>query len=884
MTFEHPLWLLSIVPALALAVLDARRRWPATRRRRALAVAGRVIVIAALAGAAATPRCTRHHRAAVVVFLIDRSASVGDDALAAAWRQASGLRDRLGAGDRAGAILFDAEAEVAVAPGDAWAPPPSWRGAGRSRDATDLAGAIRLGLGLIPPGAAGHLVVLGDGRDTTSELAAATAAAVARGVPVSVIPSAPVTGDPAVAAIVLDADRVRPGATVAGRVELDAGGVTGRGVLTVRVAGEPALTQDVTLAGGRTEVRFTHALPPARAPGVAAVEAELTLLAGTVDHDRDNDRAATPFVVDAAPRILILDGDDGGTAPLAAALRAEQMDVTIVAAGDDGPAPDLTDVDLVILSNAPVRGGVRGGVLDDELGERLVKWADDGGGLLVLGGPSAFDGAYAANRLADALPVELEPTDPEVDAAATVIVILDQSGSMGAEVGGRTKLALAAEGAAAVIRLLRSFDRVGVMAVEDVVNWVVKVRTIGGDTAALERQVRNIPVGGDGIFVYTSLVAARKALADSPTPLRHVILFSDTTDAAEQVKGIDYGDFVGWPSARADSFDVARELRAMGATLSVIGVGDGTDRAWAPGRYFDDDDDTDFLRQLAAEGGGRYYRTSNARALRALFVQDAQRLLDNNAREEDVRVEVATAHPALDGVDLAAAPPLHGYQEVKPRPAAQVVIKDRAGYPILTRWPYGLGEVAVWASDAGPRWAGDWLRWPGYARLWTQVVRAALRRHEGDAIAVEIAFARDTATVRVVDRGDAGALTARVVGDGRPRPLPLAVVEPGVREARLNVSDARTAVVEIVDGAGAVVARRAVVRPAPIELRRRGADVEALTALATATGGRVDPPAIVPAGGSAAPVTTSLALWFVLAAVIALPLDAALRRPARERD
>lgn len=884
MTFAYPLWLLLIAPALALAVLDARRRWPG---RRVAAVAGRVVLVVSLAGAASEPSCVHDRRNATVVFLIDRSASISDEALAQAWARAGALRGKAG-GARTAVVSFDHDAEVVIAPGERWATPASLRTPGPGGAATDLAAAVRLGVGLIAPGAAGHLVLLGDGRMTAGggvTLDTATAAAVARGIAISVIATAAPHDDPAVAAIVLDRDQIRPGATLAGKVEIDAGGVTGRGRLTVKVGGEVALATDVALTAARLDVPLSFALPATLAPGVIPVTAELTLDAGTPDREPGNDHAATPLVIQAQPRVLILDGDIGGAAPLAAALRAEQMDVTVVAASNDGPAPDLDGTDLVILANAPVRGGMNRGLIDDALGERLVRWVDDGGGLLVLGGPSALNGYYAANRLADALPVEIEPIDPEVDQAATVIVILDQSGSMGEMVGGKTKLALAAEGAAAVIRILRSFDRVGVMAVEDRVNWLVRTRVIGSDSSALEAKVRRVPVGGDGIFVYTSLVAAREELKKSPTSLRHVILFSDTFDAAEQVKDIDYGSFHGWPSSQPNSFQVARELRAMGASLSVIGVGWGQDRGFNKGSYFDDDDDSDFLKQLAAEGGGRYYRTSDGKQLRALFVQDAQRLLDNDARDEDIALKKLAHHPALDGVDLASAPPLHGYQEVKPRPAAQVIAADGEGHPILVRWPYGLGESVVWASDAGPRWAGDWVKWPGYARFWTQLVRASLRRHEGNAIAMEVDFAATTATVRVVDRPEAssrrGALTARVTEDGQARPLSMRVVEPGVHETQLPIAADRHATVEILDRRGKIVARRTVVRPASVELRHRGPDHAALAAIAARTGGRVNPPTVAASGGTATATRSSLTLWLLLLALLVLPIDAALRRTAR---
>jgi hypothetical protein len=323
----------------------------------------------------------------------------------------------------------------------------------------------------------------------------------------------------------------------------------------------------------------------------------------------------------------------------------------------------------------------------------------------------------------------------------------------------------------------------------------------------------------------------------------------------------------------------------MGATLSVIGVGWGQDRKFSFGSYFDDDDDSDFLKQLAHEGGGRYYRTNDAKQLRALFVQDAQRLLDNDAREEDITLRAVGRHPSIDGVDLRTAPPLHGYQEVKPRPAAPAVLTDGdAAHPTLVRWPYGLGEVAVWASDAGPRWARSWARWPGYDRFWTQLVRSSLRRHEGDAIAVEVEYAGTSASVRVVERGsDPGALTARITEAGAARVLAMQVSEPGVHQAAVPLAADRFAYLEVLDRKGKVVAHRTLVHPAPVELRHRGPDLTALTALATATGGAVDPRTITLAGGPTTTRSIPLATWLLLLALALLPADALLRRAARLR-
>ncbi|HEY1559010.1 MAG TPA: VWA domain-containing protein [Kofleriaceae bacterium] len=884
MSFEHVQWLwLGIAASAVLAAAELVRRRRTLTRRRAIAIIGRVLIVVLLAAAAAEPRWAGHRRDATVVFLVDRSASISDDELARAWSRASDLRAELGNDERAAAVEFDSSAEVAIAPGDPWTPPARPRGDALAADATDISAAIRLGLGLIPPGSGGHLVLLGDGRATAGELPAALAAAVMRGIPISVIPTGTVKDDPAVAAIVLDEPRVKAGATVTGHIDVDAGGVTGSGRVEIKVAGKVVATQDVALAGGHTQVPFTYSLPPELAPGVISVDASLAVT-GAPDKDPSNDTSASRLVVERPPHVVILDGDDGGAAPLAAALKAEQMDVTVTSA-TDGQPPDLASTDLVIMANAPVRGATNAGVVDDELGERLVKWVNNGGGLVVMGGPSAFDGNYAANRLADALPVEIEPMTPELDTSATVIVILDMSGSMGAMVGGQTKLALAAEGASAVIRVLRSFDHVGVEAVEDRVHWTVPVRTIGGDSATLERQVRDIEVGGDGIFIYTSLVAAKEAMDKAPTPLKHVILFSDSTDAAEQVKGIDYGEFVGWPSGMPNSLSLAKEMHDKGVTISVIGVGEGRDSAFNYATYQDVDDDSSFLRELARVGGGRYYRTTDAKQLRGLFVQDARRLLDNKAREEDISLTVRAHYSAIDGLDMEHAPPLHGYQELKPRPAAQVVLTNQHDDPMLVRWPYGLGEVAVWTSDAGPRWSQDWLKWPGYSQFWTQLARASLRRREGDAQAIEADVSGGTATVRVVrrdERGVSGAVPkARVVTDGKSRDLPLRVTAPGTYEARVDVPAGHEPTVEVVDEAGKVTARRTIVRPASNELRVRGPDTAALAALAGSTGGHVNPPSISAAGRETT-ATTPLTAWCLLLALLLLPLDASLRRVSRE--
>jgi Ca-activated chloride channel family protein len=481
------------------------------------------------------------------------------------------------------------------------------------------------------------------------------------------------------------------------------------------------------------------------------------------------------------------------------------------------------------------------------------------------------------------LPVKLDPVDPEVQSGATIIIVLDRSGSMSAMVGfSKTKMQLADEGAAASINLLRPFDRVGVMSVTETVRWEIPTQPVR-DSAALKRKVLRIRADGGGIFVYTALDAAYKALEGVDTPLKHVILFSDAADSEEKVKGIPFG---GGPGPTSQ--DYARKQRTEGVTTSVIGIGS------------EDDIDTPFLKELAKAGGGRFYLTADATKLRALFVEETERLVDTSLHEVKFRPTLARNHPIVREIDYVSGPPLTGYQEVEARPTAEVVLTGPDNHPILTTWRYGLGHVVAWASDTGPRWSEKWLTWDGYSKQWTQAARFALRSRAGDDTAVEVDFAGGRAQLRIARRDtkgltiDEGAVKARLKGaDGGDVEVPLTSLEPGLWQGSVPVEEGRSYTVEVVGNeaiAGAepgatqeqVLATHTFAPPPSAERRFRSADPQWLQRVAERTEGEVDPVAISPR--AAAGVTTDvhrLWPWALLFGLLMLPLDAMLRRPAR---
>lgn len=866
----HLVWL--ALPIVALVVYDLLRRWGDKPGKRVLAAITRTLGMLALVGALLDPRWHDRDDVGHVVFVVDRSASVPDAALVAALAEVDRLRGDLDDDIRTGLVMFDGQAELVVMPGAPWKVPASLRGT--PTDGSDVDGALAIAMSLVPDGEKGEIVLLSDGRKGKSEAGFdARTLADARGLKIDTVVIDPARNDPAVLGIELAEPQVRPGSTASGKVQLVGGDGVQRGTLTVKVGDKIALSQAVEIPAGESiDVPFQHALDARATPGTTAVEATLDL-EQSGDIDPTNNRGTGSLVVGEPPKVRVITGEDADGGAIARALRAERMEVEVVKASEmKAEQARLESVDLVVLANAPAQAiaGERG--LPDAFMANLARWVDGGGGLIVLGGPMAYDmGGYGDTALEKILPVKIDPVEQEIESAATIVIILDRSGSMSAMAGwAKTKMELADEGAVASMRLLRPFDQIAVMSVTEEVRWEVNLQSVG-DGGDMERRVLRVRADGGGIYVYTSLDAANETMKKVDTPLRHVILFSDAADSEEKVKGIPFGD---GPGHRAE--DLAKEMRDEGITTSVIGIGS------------EDDVDTQFLKDLAKAGGGRFYLTADASKLRSLFVQETERLVDSSLKEVPFRPIALTRHAALEGIDYQRAPFLKGYQQLEARPTAEILMAAAEGHPLLVTWRYGLGHVMAWASDAGPRWSDEWLVWSGYNSHWTQLARFALRSGSGSDTQIEVETSTGSALVRIARRDDKGlsiddgAVKARVIDGTEQRAIELRAREPGLWDASVPTVAGHTYTVEVLDAADKVIGRHTFAPPPSAEQRHRTADRPFLEDLAARTGGTVAPQKLSPEVSSSVTAQVHrLWPWFVLAALLLLPLDAMLRRSAR---
>jgi len=864
---QDPAWLWLIVPCVVIVLLDQALGWHGVPlSRRMLASFTRASILALLVVAVASPRGIQQDTTSHTVFVVDRSASLSDRALERAHARVDALRDTLPPGAKSGLVVFAETPEVAVLPGEPWAWPTPLRTA--NTKGSDLEGALELARALIP--GKGEIVLLSDGHATGS----GPPFSMAPGIPIHTIALDPERQRPGIDALSVKPGEAPPGSTLSGSVRIGGGDDALDGIVLVSIDGREVARKPVqVLPAEIVDVDFSYSLDERATPGPRIATA--TLIPNDRGRPIDNDQAQAVIVVTEPPRVRIYAGEPADGGSLAAVLEAEAMRVELVEIEHLQPSQeDLRGLDLVILANAPTASTSGEGALGERLLEDLVRFVDGGGGLIVLGGPQAFDmGSYGTSPLHRLLPVTVDTTDVELDASATILMVLDRSGSMAAAAGRqRTKMTLANEGAAASIDLLRSVDHVGVMSVAETVQWEVPLQPVRNG-ASLRHQVMRTHAEGGGIYVYTALLEAERALADSPTPIKHIILFCDASDAEEKVRGIPFG---GGPGPTAE--DLVERMRRRHITMSVIGIGE------------EHDPDTSFLRQLAAIGGGRFHLTDDARTLRTLFLRETERIIDSTLREVEFRPASLRRHAITQGIDFTTGPTLGGYQALSARPVAQVLVRAPEPHPLMTVWRYGLGQVIAWSSDAGPRWAARWLRWDGYARLWTQAARFAMRAPGSRESALQVETMRGSSRIAFTHRDvhgmslDGPVPIARVRTQGQESLLvPLQVTEPGSWSGTLPTEPGRSYSVEVLDDRGVKLASRIFAVPLPSEVRYDRADRARLADLSRRSGGTIDPVALDPTAETE--VTTHVVgLWplAVLFALLLMPIDAWLRRPGRK--
>ena len=106
-----------------------------------------------------------------------------------------------------------------------------------------------------------------------------------------------------------------------------------------------------------------------------------------------------------------------------------------------------------------------------------------------------------------------------------------------------------------------------------------------------------------------------------------------------------------------------------------------------------------------------------------------------------------------------------------------------------------LGKTAAFLSDLKDRWAVDWLRWNGYPKFWSQLVRETMRRRDDNEFDFRVVKEGDEAKISINAIRKDGQFRnkletqIRVVGpDQAVSDVPVHQVGPGAYEAKYTLS------------------------------------------------------------------------------------------------
>jgi len=497
--------------------------------------------------------------------------------------------------------------------------------------------------------------------------------------------------------------------------------------------------------------------------GLEAVKRSM-LLEVMVSSEEDfyaaNNRHQQVLTVDSPPLVVLIEPSLGGQGALDSALRDSKLELQRMApeafAASHGA---WTAADLLILSNT------HSAMLPGEVVSDLADWVRKGGGsLLVTGGPMAFGaGGYQDSPISALLPVDSRHADLREDVDTAIMVVLDRSGSMATLVGERSKMSLANEGTLEVLSAIQPGDSLGVLAVDVNPEVILPLEPVGDMVAAADT-IRSIGVGGGGIYAYQAFTEAWRQLRLSPASNKHLILFADADDVEEKREGEEVGKVGG-----ADALDLVTIMLGSGVSTSVVALGHESDK------------DTSWLREVARRGNGRFFLTSNAAELPALFALAAGEATRSSLYEKPFFASASPAGSLLfPGIPWEEAPPLFGCNETRIRPGADLWLLGPVKLPLLAHWRLGLGRVAAWTTDTGNRWAKEWPGWSGYAELWHALVRQLVSPTDRRDLEVEfLPEEKGDVLLSILVHGEEDGAVARqffpsvsVVGEGRQPATP----------------------------------------------------------------------------------------------------------------
>ncbi|TET32325.1 MAG: VWA domain-containing protein [Planctomycetota bacterium] len=889
-TFEHPWWLIGLIPVIPYVLYFARHNYPNfTRGRWLLSVFLRTLVLALCFLSISGPVLTlkRDVRAAVVLF--DVSDSVNKAEKETALKTIEQIQEKKKK-TLISLVLFAGKPVLVAPPTDKLEITPElrrkifhrseekrikkritelekdlteetkkeivkleaelaaitkWKAEADTKH-TDLHAALQLGRSVFPEASRKHLVLFTDGLENLGEALREAPVLAGHGVKLKLVPvKRKMAGEVVASELILPVQ-------VKKKQPFDA---------EIHVSSNVETPVEVTLFRNKYRLaRKTFDLKEGKnilvfpriqlREGFHEFEARLK---PEKDTRFENNVARGVVLVRGKPKILYVEGEYSEAHYLEDALAGEEIEVhTRPSSGMPSELNDLLNYDGIILSNVPADR------LSHETMDLIRIYVEEmGGGFIMLGGDNSFGlGGYYKTPIEKILPVRMPISKTIEKPNLALCLVIDRSGSMSGD-----KIELAKEAARSSTEVLRQNDRVGVVAFDSEARWVVPM-TFAGEQSFISDKISRLTAGG-GTHIYPALNLADKALIMETAKRKHIILLSDG-----QTEG---GGYIG----------LARRIVSNGITISTVGIGRDADRR--------------LLKVIASQGEGIAYFTNDFASIPQIFVKETMRASKSMLIEEPFQPILTKVDPILEGIDIENAPFLMGYVATTPKSRAKMILVSHRGDPIMARWRYGLGQTLAFTSNP-KKWSMDWWDWDYFSKFWTQIIRAVIRTEEASAIDQEAGIAiRDRKGKLTLDVRDLAGLfmdeldiEVSLVGtagsDGSENKLDIIQTAPGMYESEFPLGEygefRRLMIMEKDKGEVLDSQVIAIIQSYSPEFRTFAVDEEKLIELARTSKGEYEPTAeqIVTFTGDIPERPVATWYWWLILALLLLPVDIALRR------
>jgi hypothetical protein len=667
-----------------------------------------------------------------------------------------------------------------------------------------LTDALRIASAALPPDMETRIVLAAPADGRASDLRALAARLRQEGRRIDVIASQPT---PAREIIMSDVEA--PQTVFAGESFRLTGRIRASAAADVRLAvsvdGETIAEQDIQIVAGETPVDIT--IPKAR-EGDALYRMRISAAGDSIAANNTNGVRVTGR---PAPRILVIGAGAAGKELGEGLSQHGFAPKVVVPTGAPWLIEDWLQYDGYIMLDVPA-------LALNSIQQQLIVDAVSRHGrpLLMFGGTRSFGpGGYLETVLDKLSPLSSRVPKPSPE--ATVVYVIDRSGSMSQAVGDVDRLAIAKQATMSAMKLLNPQSKVSVIAFDTEARVVAPLQSVANMTAIGNAMQQMTPGGGTDLFPAMNLAFEQISKAESS--IKHVIVFTD---------GLI-------PPAPFDP--LVERMTVTGVSISTVSVGTGGG--------------DNVLRGISRLGRGAFHATNDFRALPSIIAQETMLLSDSAVEERVSSPEWVGERPAyLSGLP-DRLPDVEGYVLTTAKPDAQISIKvptaDGGDAPLVASWQFGSGKVMAMTTQINGPWTKQWMEIPQYLALWSQVIPHFLsgadatgitlraeRRREGIAITATALDKFRKARTELQLSAQIRDISAMAREDAVAARIDLAEIRPGVYEGVAPVVAPGDYAISVADGDKVQTATLHIAYPQALAFEDEGGAL-----LANIAGGRV---------------------------------------------